>query len=196
LVHLAATNLVLARSGTKEQKAKLAPFEDLPRPWIPFSCPASLLKELLPWLEDVAGWLNHDYSWRILRPIPDCWPAHPHIVHELAGLAWLRVLADEALDPGPLEDWHRYALPSFLNRLTERLGESCSTEHDDWPGSTRHTRYWSDEAKQVRLAAFEELEQEALRLRPEQQRLPIPDPPGGQPSTDEPPLNDHDQVPD
>ena len=56
-------------------------------------------------------------------------------------LAWLRVLAEEALDPGPIEDWHRYALPSFATRLAERLGDSCATGHDPWPGAPRHASY-------------------------------------------------------
>jgi hypothetical protein len=172
-VQVAARNLILARKGSPEQKRKLGPTQLLPRPWIPSSCPASLIKILLPWLEKVAAWLNHDYSWRTLRPIPECWPAHPHIVHELAALAWLRVLADEALDPGPLEDWHRYALPSFLTRLAERLGDSCATAHDDWPGLPRQARYWGEDAKQARRRVFDELEQQQLRRQAEQLELDL-----------------------
>jgi hypothetical protein len=187
LVQVATRNLMLARTGTKEQKARLAPVDKLPRPWIPPSCPASLIKVLLPWLEQVAAWLNHDYSWRVSRPIPECWPAHPHIVHELAGLAWLRVLADEALDPGPLEDWHRYALPSFHARLAERLGDGCSTGHDDWPGQGRQTRYWAEDTIRARHEVFDALEQKQLRREPEQQALDIDQPPI---DMDEPPFGD------
>jgi hypothetical protein len=182
LIRVAATNLMLARTGTKEQKARLRPFEALPRPWIPSSCHASLLEVLLPWLDKVAAWLNHDYSWLLRRPIPECWPAHPHILHELAGLAWLRVVADQALDPGPLEDWHRYALPSFTTRLAERLGDNCSTGHERWPGAARQARYWDPESRAARAAVFDDLVQRQLRVRPEQQQLHIDDgelPPDG-----------------
>jgi hypothetical protein len=182
-IRVAATNLTLARTGTKEQKARLAPFDKLPRPWIPASCPATLLEALLPWLDKVAAWLNHDYAWMVRRPIPDCWPAHPHIVHELAGLAWLRVLAEEALDPGPLEDWHRYALPSFTGRLAERLADSCTTGHDPWPGIGRHTRYRSENSVADRAEVFHQLVQEQLRRMPEQQLLALDDDQTADPET-------------
>ena len=154
LVLIAGRNLVIARTGTAVQVRKLGPLELLPRPWLPHTCHPRLLRDLLQWLDEVAAWINHDYTWKITRPIPDCWPEHPHILHELAALAWLRLVAGDALDPGPLEDWHRYALPSFLTRLTDRLGNGCATTHDPWPGAARHTSYHRHEAVEARQNAF------------------------------------------
>jgi hypothetical protein len=172
-VRVAGRNLMLARTGSKEQKAALRPFDRMPRPWAPHTCPAKLLEVLLPWLDQVAAWLNHDYSWRMARPIPACWPNHPHLVHELAVLAWLRVIADQALDIGPIEDWHRYALPAFLNRMGDRMGDSCSTGHEDWPGASRHAGYWADPVVRSRRQVFDELAQQRLRIEPEQQNLEL-----------------------
>src|SRR4051794_21839604 len=97
MVRAAGAQLQVARAGTEEQIQALGPFEKRPRPWLPHTCPPRRLGGLLLWLDDVAAWLNHDYSWRMARPIPDCWPEPPHIVHGLAGLAWLRLLAEESL---------------------------------------------------------------------------------------------------
>ena len=157
LVRIAGSKLVLARTGTAAQVRDLGPLELLPRPWLPHTCHPTLLQDLLLWLDSVAGWLNHDYTWKIARPIPDCWPAHPHIVHELAVVAWLRLVAEDALDPGPLEDWHRYALPAFYNRLTERLGNTCATKHEDWPGAPRHASHTAAEAVDARQDVFDQL---------------------------------------
>lgn len=182
LVRIAGNKLLIARTGTAAQVRKLGPLEKLDRPWLPHTCHPRLLRDLLQWLDEVAAWFNHDYAWKLARPIPDCWPQHPHIVHELAALAWLRLLADEALDPGPIEDWHRYALPSFFNRLAERLGNSCTTKHDTWPGTPRHASYTRAEAVQARQAAFAGMvrrQQEAWALggygeAAEQRELPEP----------------------
>ena len=182
---------MIARHGSKEQKAKLGPIARLPRPWALHTCPPSLLSTLLLWLDDVAGWINHDYSWRVARPIPACWPAHPHIVHELAVLAWLRVVADEALDVGPLEDWQRYALPSFASRLAERLGDSCGSGHDDWPGGSRHGGYRSEAAVEARQQAFAGVVEQQRRGAPHQVELDLAEDP-----IDEEPLFDDPEVPE
>lgn len=72
---------------------------------------------------------------------------HPHIAHELAVLACLRVEAEAATAPDELESWHREALPQFLDRMTARLGESsCRTgTHTDWPAAARHDAYHSEQ---------------------------------------------------
>jgi hypothetical protein len=174
MIRAAGEQLQVARTGTKEQIKALGPLEKLPRPWLPHTCHPRLLGVLLLWLDDVAAWLNHDYTWRMARPIPDCWPEHPHIVHELAVLAWLRLLAEESLEVGPIEEWHRYALPSFLSRLTDRLGAGCSSKHDNWPGLPRHTTYHSADAVHARQQAFNALVQEQERLA-ERRRLAEPE---------------------
>lgn len=182
LVLIAGRKLMIARTGTTAQVRELGPLELLPRPWLPDTCHPRLLRDLLQWLDEVAGWLNHDYTWKVARPIPDCWPEHPHIVHELAVLAWLRLVAGDALDPGPIEDWHRYALPAFVNRLAERLGTGCATKHDTWPSAPRHAGYQREEAVEARQEAFNRMirsQQEAWERsgrteQPEQLELPEP----------------------
>jgi len=174
MVRAAGEQLVIARTGTKEQIAKLGPLDKLARPWLPHTCHPRLLATLLLWLDAVASWLNHDYTWRLTRPIPDCWPEHPHLVHELAGLAWLRVVAEESLEVGPIEDWHRYALPSFFNRLADRLGTGCSSKHDPWSVLSRHNTYHSQDAVDARQEAIAALVQRQADLA-EQRRLAEPE---------------------
>ncbi len=126
------------------------------RPWDPAGCPAQLRGQLWPWLDDVAAWINHEYGWQTAHVIPSCWPRHPYLVHELAVLACLRAAAAEAPGPQPLEDWHRYALPGFLARMTDRLGVGCAPgRHTDWPARSRHTEYASPEAADIRSQLFE-----------------------------------------
>jgi hypothetical protein len=157
MIRAAAQLLQIARAGTAAQKAQLGPLEKLARPWLPHTCHPQLLATLLLWLDNVAAWVNHDYTWKPTRPIPDCWPEHPHIVHELAVLAWLRLIAEESLEPGPIEEWHRYALPSFFDRLAGRLGNGCSTRHDPWPGLPRHAAYHGEDATDARHRAIDAL---------------------------------------
>ncbi len=174
MVRAAGQQLQIARTGTREQVKALGALDKLPRPWLPHTCHPRLLQALLLWLDDVASWLNHDYSWRVARPIPDCWPEHPHIVHELAVLAWLRLVAEESLEVGPIEEWHRYALPAFFNRLAERLGTGCATRHDTWPGRPRHTAYHGDDAVDARQGAINVLVERQEQLY-ERRRLAEPE---------------------
>jgi len=160
LVSAAFAELQLARSDDpkdKAAKAALQPLSALSRPWDPPSCPPALRQELWPWLDQVAGWINHEYSWQADRVIPACWPAHPHIVHELAVVASLRASAGHALTADPMEDWHRYVLPGFLDRLTARLGGTpCPPgEHKKWPGASRYADYEGAKAVEKRTGAFD-----------------------------------------
>ena len=127
----------------------------LDRPWDPAACTQRVRTELWPWLDDVAGWLNHSYAWSTAHAVPACWPAHSHLVHELAVLACLRLAAGEATSPHALEDWHRHALPGFISRMTERLGAGCPPgRHVDWPGRSWAADYDSDTARSARAARF------------------------------------------
>ncbi|WP_245916750.1 hypothetical protein [Nocardioides gansuensis] len=111
----------------------------IPRPWDPGSCTGKIRSELWEWLDLVAMWVNEQHLWNLARPgIPECWPAHPHLVHDLAVLACGRHYTRFALTPAALEDWHRYALPGFLERLHDRLGDGCQPgKHQPRP---RHDR--------------------------------------------------------
>jgi hypothetical protein len=128
----------------------------LPRPWLPGSCPPDLRHQIWHWCEQVVAWINHEYAWRPATMIPACWPEHPHLAQELPVLACLRVYAEQARTPDPLEEWHRYTLPTFLDRAALRLGEStCRTgRHIDWPAAARHDAYLSGPARTARHTAF------------------------------------------
>ena len=136
--------LHVVRTGDKDAIADLGDVRDLPRPWDPASCPPDLREQLWHWLEAVATWINQEYSWRPNSMIPGCWPRHPHIANELAVLACLRDAANDMnAPPETLEEWHRHALPLFLDRLANRLGEgTCRTGvHQDWPAASRHDKF-------------------------------------------------------
>jgi hypothetical protein len=124
----------------------------LPRPWDPPSCGPDLRRLVYTWLDDVVAWVNTDHAWRPDRLIPGCWQDHPHIVHELATIACLRWEAALAVTPVPLEDWHRYALPTFLDRIAQRIGTTgCPPgKHMAPPANTRNTNYHEQQATSAR----------------------------------------------
>lgn len=189
LVHHALVQLHVARVGTDAQKANIGSPAALPRPWDPPSCPPMIRHELWPWLDDVAAWVNHEYVWSPQRSIPGCWPAHPHIAHELAALACLRITAGTALSPDLLEEWHRYALPAFLDRMTARLENGCPPgRHTDWPGAVRHGEYTGETQVDARWEAFS-----ADTLRPRNPPPPpaSPRPPAPPPRPSPPPTPTH-----
>ena len=107
------------------------------------------------WLDDVVTWLNHEYVWDTDGFIPSCWPEHPHLVHDLAVLADQRRRAGLAHTSDALEDWHRFALPTFLDRMTARLKSHCENGHQPWPSTSRHARHTSDPHRRRRVAAFQ-----------------------------------------
>lgn len=77
--------------------------------------------------------------------IPTCWPDHPHLVHEIAVLADQRRRASIDTTSNTLEEWHRYCLPSFLDRLKSRTKQSCDEQHGRCPAAARYRRYERDE---------------------------------------------------
>src|SRR5829696_5573306 len=122
LVALAYRELDRAAAGSPEQIRALGDARLLPRPWEPATCRTPRLREQLwLWLDAVVEWLVTEYVWEAADAIPACWPQHPHLVHEIA------VLADHAAAPGhaftsdAMEEWHRYSLPAFTERMKSRL---------------------------------------------------------------------------
>ena len=126
LIRLAYRELNIAANGTKEQKNAIGNPHLLPRPWDPPTCRKTELREQVwAWLEDVVTWLNREYVWDVGTVIPGCWPQHPHLVHEIAALADQRRRAGAALTSDGLEEWHRYALPGFVERMRARVKDHC-----------------------------------------------------------------------
>jgi len=88
--------------------------------------------------------------------IPHCWPKHPHLAHEVAVLADLRRRAGQALSSDALEEWHRYALPAFNERMRTRMKAHCEDkEHQPWPAQGRHARHAGPDARREREAVFQ-----------------------------------------
>ena len=154
LVAAAYRDLRTAAYGTDEERAALGRLEALDRPWDPPSCRPAVRQQVWAWLDEVAAWVNHEYAWNLERLIPPCWPAHPHIAHELAVLADQRHTAGRALSSDQLEEWHRYSLPMFLDRLATRLGNHCVSKHDECPASSRHRSYTAETNQRQRTGWF------------------------------------------
>jgi hypothetical protein len=112
--------------------------------------------ELWAWLDLVAMWVNEQHLWNVTRPgIPECWPAHPHLVHDLAVLACSRYYTSFAVTPAALEDWHRYGLPGFLERLRDRLGDGCQpSKHQPRPRRERDESHASTRVRRGRKQRY------------------------------------------
>lgn len=145
-----------AGSGTPQQQTALGDPRLLARPWDPASCVDPQLRaEIWQWLDQVVTWLNHEYVWDAEAMVPPCWPHHPHLVHELAVLADLRRRAGLALAGDALEEWHRYALPAFTDRMRARLRQHYQDGgHQPWPALGRHTRHQGETARRDRAETF------------------------------------------
>ena len=46
-------------------------------------------------------------------------------------------------------------MPGFIDRMRQRLKQSCDDDHQPWPNRSRYTRHTSEEASDQRLRAFE-----------------------------------------
>lgn len=185
MLRQAFKELDIAAYGTDEQKQALGDVRDLPRPWDPSSVTNPKVREQLwAWLDRVVVWLNHEYGWRAEDLVPECWPVHPPIVREIAVLADLRRRAGVAATSDSLEEWHRYALPAFTDRMNRRMNNaSCSEKHQDWPGRGPHTRHVSEPARTRRGEMFAgDLEEINARHAKAQQRQDHR-PPGPHPAT-------------
>jgi len=179
LVHVAYRELHLAVNGSPEQKEAIGQASLLPRPWDPATCAdPELRSQLWAWLDEVVVWLNHEHTWDLAGTIPTCWPQHPHLVRELAVLADQRRRAALALSSDPLEDWHRYTLPTFADRMRGRLKNHCEEGHQPWPGRSRHTRATSQAQRRERedtfIADLDSLERTRRAAAP---HAPAPAPP-------------------
>ncbi len=127
---LAYRELDRAATGSPEQIRALGDARLLPRPWEPASCRTPQLRQQLwLWLDAVVDWLVTEYVWEAADTIPACWPQHPHLVHEIAVLADQRRRAGHAFTSDALEEWHRYSLPAFTERMKSRLRNHCEDGH-------------------------------------------------------------------
>lgn len=154
-IRTAYRELALAAHGSDEEKKALGDPAQLPRPWIPASCRTKMLREQLwDWLDQFVTWHNHEYVWDPAGVIPPCWPNHPHLAHELAVLADQRRRANTALNSDALEEWHRYSLPPFHDRLRNRVHDHCTDGHQTWPARSRYAAHNGDPHTQRRIQTF------------------------------------------
>ena len=176
-VQLAYRELALAVNGTEEQQRQIGNPALLPRPWEPATClDPELRHQLWQWLEDVVVWLNREYTWDVAGMIPSCWPEHPHLVHEVAVVADQRRRAGVANTSDALEEWHRYCLPAFADRMRARLKSHCDDIHANWPGRSRHNQHTSRrdvEAREDIYAADVDALPSRRRRPTEQQPPPV-----------------------
>ena len=155
-VEHAYRELDVALYGGDEDKKALGAPRLLARPWDPPTCAdPDLRAEVWAWLDRVVTWLNHEYVWDVAGMIPGCWLKHPHLVHEIAVLADLRRRAGQSLTGDAMEEWHRYALPAFIERTRQRMKAHCEDkEHQPWPAQGRHTRHQAKDAITERARIF------------------------------------------
>jgi len=130
--------------------------DDLPRPWDPATChDPQLRREVWQWLDQVADWINTEYAWDVDGLIPECWYLHPHLVHDLGTVADQRRRAGWAYTSDDLEEWQRYCLPSFLDRMRNRIRSYCDYTHKAHPGQARILRYNTIESVGARRAWYD-----------------------------------------
>ena len=148
--------LYLAAHGDDATKKAIGDPALLPRPWDPPTCrKRQLRRELWEWLDAVVIWFNTEYVWDpTAGMIPPCWPQHPHLVHEIAVLADQRRRAGIDTSSNTLEEWHRYTVPAFLDRLRQRIKSHCNEHHQPSPARTRHARHSSNSAGAERMQWF------------------------------------------
>jgi hypothetical protein len=105
-------------------------------------------------LEAVVAWLNHEYVWDVADVIARWWPQHPHLVHEIAVRADQRRRAGLGLTIDALEEWHRYSLPSFVERMKIRMRSHCQEDHQVWPAKGRYTRHTAEGSRHGRMKIY------------------------------------------
>lgn len=139
-MQLALINLALLGRGGEGAAGFLASAEVLPRPWdITTIADPDLRQDTWRWLDAFVIWLNSQHAWFSSDLTPPCWASHPNLVHQLGTLAATRHHASESTDPTAMEEWHRYALPNYLERTREQR-HGCQDKHQPWPARATHIR--------------------------------------------------------
>ena len=156
-MRVAYVDLWLAGAVRDEEQAQtVGVADDLPRPWDPATChDPQLRREVWHWLDQVVGWINTEYAWNVDGLIPECWYLHPHLVHDLGTVADQRRRAGSAYTSDDLEEWHRYCLPSFLDRMRNRIRSYCDDTHKAHPGRARILRYNATESVRARQTWYD-----------------------------------------
>jgi len=155
-IRAAMEALQFASMNPPETEEALRQLAALPRPWDPATCGGRLREEVWRWLDAVAIWINEQHLWNVSRVgIPECWPAHPHLVHDLAVVAAARYYTGFQVNPVALDGWHRDCLPLFLARIRDRLGDGCQPgEHQPRPRVARDQIHTGHKHRQGRAQRY------------------------------------------
>lgn len=139
-MQLAFAELAVLGRGREGAALILATGEDLPRPWdLTTIADPTLLAETWAWLSAFVTWLNTQHAWFSSDLTPPCWKQHPSLIHQLATLAVSRYFAGEGIDVAAMEEWHRFALPTYLERTRDQR-HSCEEKHVPWPARAACSR--------------------------------------------------------
>lgn len=116
-----------------------------PRPWDLALLPDELREVVWEWLPQAVAWINECYAWQPETVLPPCWREHPHLVLELAILAFGRELAYRSTRTQEPSQWHD-DLQAVQNRMSAALGTVGLTEcqrglHADRPAAYELERY-------------------------------------------------------
>jgi hypothetical protein len=157
LMRVAYVDLWLAGAVRDQEQAQtVGVADDLPRPWDPATChDPQLRREVWQWLDQVVEWINTEYAWNVDGLIPECWYLHPHLVHGLGVVADQRRRTGLAYTSDALEEWQRYCLPSFLDRMRNRIRSYCDGTHKAHPGQARILHYDASESVRARQAWYD-----------------------------------------
>lgn len=144
--------------GTETEKRFLGDHNQLAKPWDVATCEdPDLRRDVWDWYDRVVSWFNHEYVWEpAAGMIPPCWPLHPHLVHEIGAIADQRRRIEMATNANPLEEWHRYAIPTFQERLQMRVRQHCDELHQPWPARSRIARHVAPSSETSRRLAFKD----------------------------------------
>ena len=146
-----------SENGTDTEKRLLGDHNQLPKPWDVATCiEPDLRRDVWDWYDRVVTWFNHEYVWDpAAGMVPPCWPLHPHLIHEIGVIADQRRRIEMATNANALEEWHRYSIPAFLERLQKRAKQHCDEHHQPWPARTRFAHHLATDQANPRAAAFE-----------------------------------------
>ena len=155
LIDNAYWDIYRSENGNETEKRLLGDHDQLAKPWDVATCTDDLRGDVWDWYDRVATWLNHEYVWDpAAGMIPPCWPLHPHLIHEIGVIADQRRRIEMATNANALEEWHRYAIPAFLERLHKRVKQHCDGHHQPWPGRTRYAHHQAADQANSRRSAF------------------------------------------
>jgi hypothetical protein len=101
---------------------------------------------------NTGGWITISARRCVVAAAPFIrWVRRPYASASSLILADQHRRAGQALTSEPLEDWQRYSLPSFTERMRTRLRTHCQEDHQSWPAKGRYTRHIAEASRRRRV---------------------------------------------